>query len=424
MSEPKVTKRKITDFTPDPQNANRGTERGLRMLDDSLARSGVGRSIVVDANNTIIAGNKTAERAVDRGITDALVIETNGNQLVVVKRTDLDLSDDPDHRARMLAYDDNRTSEVDLDWDEEQLMADQMAGVPVEDLFHGDEWEALLEGIAQPEPPEDAGAQIDRASELQEVWQVERGQVWEIPSLTGDGCHRVMCGNSTDADDVARLMGGERADAVVTDPPYGVKRDKGFEGFGGFGSPIARRQYSDDWDSERPSKQVFDLILQTGMRSIIFGGNFFTDLLPVGTHWIVWDKLNTMPSYGDCELIWTNINRKSVKKITFQYNGLIGKEKERYHPTQKPVGLLKAIIEEYTDSGHIIFDPFLGSGTAMVACEMSSRLCFGIEIDPGYCAVILQRMSDFGLSPRLVEKPSGENIKLDMADPAQSNEVV
>jgi hypothetical protein len=146
---------KITDFTPDPANANKGTERGLRMLDDSLAQSGLGRSIVTDKNNIIIAGNKTHERAVDQGFEDAIVVPTDGKQLVVVQRTDLDLLNDPDGRARMLAYRDNRVAEIDLDWDAEQLMADAQAGVPVEDLFHGDEWEVLLAGIEQPEAPDE-----------------------------------------------------------------------------------------------------------------------------------------------------------------------------------------------------------------------------------------------------------------------------
>ena len=100
-----------------------------------------------------------------------------------------------------------------------------------------------------------------------------------------------------------------KVDAVVTDPPYGIKQDKGFEGFGGFGPPIARRQYDDEWDVERPDRVFFDSILSLAPLAIVFGGNYFTDLLPQGNHWIVWDKLNTMPTFGDCELAWTNIKR-------------------------------------------------------------------------------------------------------------------
>ena len=211
-----------------------------------------------------------------------------------------------------------------------------------------------------------------------------------------------MCGDSTVAEDVDKLICGDKLDLGLTDPPYGVKMSNDFDGvdgFGGFGKPIHRRQYDDQWDSERPPKVAFDLLLTSCKNCIVFGGNFFADYLPRSTHWIVWDKLNTMPTFGDCELAWTNIDRKSVKKITYEYNGLIGKEKERVHPTQKPVGLFIEILNNY--NSQTVYDPFGGSGTTMVACEQLGRLCRMIEIEPKYVAVILERMATLGLEPRL-----------------------
>lgn len=184
-------------------------------------------------------------------------------------------------------------------------------------------------------------------------------------------------------------------DFCITDPPYGIKMDEGFEGFegfGGFGKPIARRQYLDDWDEDRPNPALFAAILESVKQAFIFGGNFFADLLPQSTHWIVWDKLNTMPSFGDCELIWTNVDRKSVKKITCQYNGLLGKEGQRFHPTQKPLKLLHEIIQEYTNLGDIILDPFSGSGTTLVACKNLGRRAIGIEQLVGYCQTTKRRL--------------------------------
>jgi DNA modification methylase len=199
-------------------------------------------------------------------------------------------------------------------------------------------------------------------------------------------------------------MGGEKADMVFTDPPYGIKRDKGFGGFGGFGPPIARRQYADDWDSDRPTKATFDLLLGLADKAIVFGGNFFADILPQSTHWLVWDKLNTMPTFGDCELAWTNIDRTSVKKYTVQYNGLIGKEKERFHPTQKPVEIMANILSDYTEASDIVLEPFSGSGTTIIACEQLGRKCRAVEISPAYVAVALQRWADAtGKTPVLVE---------------------
>ncbi len=208
----------------------------------------------------------------------------------------------------------------------------------------------------------------------------------ELDSITCGDCLELMKGIEDNS-----------VDLVVTDPPYGIKRDKGFEGFegfGGFGEPIARRQYKDDWDQERPEKQYFDEILRVSKNAIIFGGNHFADILPLGNHWIVWDKLNTMPTFGDCELIWTNIDRKSVKKIRHEYNGLLGKEDQRYHPTQKPVGLLEKLLYQYSKEGDIILDPFLGSGTTAVACVNLNRHYLGIELDEGYVAIANKRVEE------------------------------
>ena len=187
----------------------------------------------------------------------------------------------------------------------------------------------------------------------------------------------------------------EPVDLVLTDPQYGIKMDKGFEGFegfGGFGEPIARKQYIDDWDSERPSEKHFSALLEMSDKVMIFGGNYFADILPISTHWIVWDKKNTMPTFGDAELIWTNINRKSVKIFVCEYNGLLGKEGKRVHPTQKPIKLLINIINKYSTTGQSIFDGFLGSGTTAIACERLKRKWIGIEIEEKYCEIAAKRI--------------------------------
>jgi len=186
----------------------------------------------------------------------------------------------------------------------------------------------------------------------------------------------------------------EPVDLVLTDPPYGIKRDKGFEGFGGFGAPIARRRFEDDeWDQERPAKEVFALLISLATSVLLFGGNFFADLLPQGKHWIVWNKLNTMPTFGDAELIWTNVDRNSVKIMEHEYNGLIGKEAWRAHPTQKPLSLLQKIIAKYSTESQTILDPFMGSGTTLRAAKDLGRKAIGIEIEERYCEIAAKRMA-------------------------------
>lgn len=194
--------------------------------------------------------------------------------------------------------------------------------------------------------------------------------------------------------EVMKGMPDKCVDLVLTDPPYGIKMDKGFTGFGGFGEPIARKRYEDDdWDSDRPTKEVFDHILRIGKTVLIFGGNYFADLLPTSTHWLVWDKLNTMPTFSDCELIWTNSDRKSVMKYTHVWNGLIGKESVRFHPTQKPVELLKELVTDYSAEEGVVMDCFLGSGTTAVACKQLGRKYIGIELSQKYCDIANERLA-------------------------------
>jgi len=201
--------------------------------------------------------------------------------------------------------------------------------------------------------------------------------------------------------EVMKGMADKSVDAVITDPPYGVGRDKGFEGFGAFGAPIARKRYQGEWDNKRPEKSYFDEILRSSNKSLIFGGNYFSDLLPVGNHWVVWDKKQTMPTFGDCELVWTNVKRNSVKWITREWNGLLGKEENRQHATQKPLKIMKWLIVNYTNEGDTILDPFMGSGTTGVACVQTGRNFIGIEIDPTYYAIAEKRIKDAQQQMRL-----------------------
>ena len=138
---------KISELLPDEHNANQGTERGGALLEKSLAQYGAGRSILIDKNNRIIAGNKTHGKAGEIGLDEVIVIETDGKQLVAVKRTDLDIEDEA---GRMLAYADNQVSAVDLAFDPEVMQLDLSAGLPIDDFFYASELFAL--GVLEVEP--------------------------------------------------------------------------------------------------------------------------------------------------------------------------------------------------------------------------------------------------------------------------------
>lgn len=227
----------------------------------------------------------------------------------------------------------------------------------------------------------------DEAPEVDEENEpiTKLGDIWQL------GRHRLMCESSLEQANIDKLLDGNKADLLLTDPPYGINADKGVSGFGN----TKGNKYDDDWDSFTPDKSFFDMILQMPKNAIIFGGNYFTDKLPLGKHWIVWDKVGEIDfqnPYSDCELAWTNIAKESVKKYTVIQQGFVAEEKEkRVHPTQKSVKLFAQIIEDYTDKDNIILDTFCGSGTTFIASEQTDRICYGIEISEKYCDVIIKR---------------------------------
>ncbi len=185
----------------------------------------------------------------------------------------------------------------------------------------------------------------------------------------------------------------ESFDLVLTDPPYGVGADSGVGGFGV--SRDKARHYNDNWDT-RPSQAVFDEILRISKNAIIFGGNYFMDLLPVNGHWIVWDKTGGYAfdnPFSKCELAWTNLSQKSVAQYQCVQQGFVSEEKERWHPTQKPIKVMAAIINDYSKEGDTILDPFAGSGTTLVAAKQRKLNYVGIEISEKYCEIARKRLS-------------------------------
>jgi DNA modification methylase len=241
------------------------------------------------------------------------------------------------------------------------------------------------------------------------------GDLFEI------GEHRLLCGDSTDSDAVARLMDGQKADMVFTDPPYGIKvvqgkkvgGDKPFGNVGG-NNVVKAKEYSEiiGDDTTETAKEFYQTCMSLGFENfIIWGGNYFTDFLPPSMCWIIWDKENT-GNFADVEMAWTSFD-KGAKLYRWQWNGMIRKGdkniegKTRVHPTQKPVGLFGDIFNDF--DFNICFDGFLGSGSTMVASHQLKRKCYGMELDSKYCQVIVDRMKK--LDPNIPIKKNGVELK-------------
>jgi 16S rRNA G966 N2-methylase RsmD len=312
-----------------------------------------------------------------------------------------------------------------VDWDEEK----QRQFIIKDNVGFGEwDWE-MLANEWDVEQLEEWGLDIPAFDDLKELEAEEDD--YEIPDeittdiVLGDlfeiGEHRLLCGDSTDSDAVARLMNGEKADMVFTDPPYGIKvvrgkkvvGDKAFGNVGG-GNVVKAKKYSEiiGDDTTDTAREFYNTCVSLGMENfIIWGGNYFTDFLSPSMCWIIWDKENT-GNFADVEMAWTSFE-KGAKLYKWQWNGMIRKGdkniegKTRVHPTQKPVGLFGDIFNDF--KFNTCFDGFLGSGSTMVAAYQLNRKCYGMELDPKYCQVIVDRM--IKLDQSLEVKRNGEPYK-------------
>lgn len=395
------------DLIPNPSNFRRHPENQRHVLGGVLREIGYADALLVrereDGKLELIDGHLRAETTPDM-VVPVLVVDLTEAE---AKRLLVHL----DPLASMAQVDDTVLKELlgDIGKIEDSLAAE---------LDATERWleEVMREGGEEVEAPE---AQIDRAEELQKEWKTEPGQLWVILGKAGE--HRLLCGDSTKAEDVERVMGGKAAALMVTDPPYGVKLDQSWRDAAlgdkamGPGNPSTavndeRADWSEAWE------------LFSGDVAYVWHAGKYSDVVMnslrsagfVIVQQIIWNKSIMVMGRSDYhfkhEPCWyavrrgkshgwigdrtqtTVIEAKSPKHI------MAGSDEDKTpHPTQKPIECF-GMIRNHAGN---VFDPFLGSGTTMVAAEQLGRVCYGVEISPAYVAVALQRMKDMGLEPRL-----------------------
>ena len=416
MAEEKVID--IEELAQDTHNFNRGNEQGQELMERSFKELGAGRSILLDKNGNIIAGNKSQKAAIAAGIKKVRVIETTGDELVAVKRTDVDIDS---AEGRKMAYLDNLTTQVNLTWDETEIQAVQADvdgfdvadfGVSIDQL-PGNPFDAEDEKKHQTNTEAD-NVQEDEFDENTDPIEhrVTLGDIWQL------GNHRLMCGDSCDIEQVKKLCDGQQVDCWLTDPPYNVAL-----GYEDSASEARQRHRRTDQkvvlNDSMPDADFRQFLVKAytaakesmkeGAAYYIFHAdnesyNFRGALRDVGgmqlRETLIWVKdaltlgrQDYQWKHEPCLYGWKEgaahkffNDRKQTTCIEFPRP-----KRSEEHPTMKPVPLFAYLMANSTEQGDLVLDSFGGSGTTLIAAEQLNRKACLMELSPVYCDVIIAR---------------------------------
>ena len=369
----KVNQIKIQDIKPYGNNAKKHSKKQIEQVANSIKRFGFVQPLVVDKNNELIIGHCRLEASKKLGLTEVPVLKVE------------DLSEE---EVKALRLADNKLNESEWDMD---IVISELKGLS-DDLLDLTGFDKDL--IIEPENKD------DEVPEVPEEPKSKLGDLYEL------GNHRVLCGDSTKAEDVERLMDGKKADMVFTDPPYGMNLNADYTSLS-WGDRKGKKYDDVIGDREDFKPELITTIFDNfGYCNEIFtwGADYYFDLIPDfrNGNYIVWDK--TLESNGDAgsnseyELLWSKQKHKRIVLHFnwFRYFGLQQQDiKKRMHPTQKPLQVCEPIIKEYSKDLNIIIDLYLGVGSTLIACEKTNRVCYGMEIDPKYIDVVVQRYVDY-----------------------------
>ena len=318
---------------------------------------------------------------------------------------------------RLKALNDIGAAEVPViladDWSEEQrarfLIADNVG-------FGEWDWDALanewnaddLEKWGLDLPPMEVELEAEEDNyEVPDELQTDivLGDLFEI------GEHRLLCGDSSDIDAVARLMNGENKISVLTDPPYGIKWDGDYTRFKKNGIADSKTKYNaiENDNIEFNPSQFYEY-----EDVIIWGANIFSNRLERGS-WLIWDKRSKDGTsfLADAEIAWQKGNKYGCYIKSVNQQSEKSKLRDIKHPTKKPIQLFVWCIERLNTES-TIYDAYTGSGTTMVAAHQLNRKCYGMELDPKYCQVIIDRM--LKLDPTLEVKRNGQTYNRNTTD--------
>ena len=354
---------------PYARNSRTHSDEQVAQIAASVREFGWTNPVLVDGENGIIAGHGRILAARKLGMDEVPCIELAG------------LSD-TQRRAYIIA--DNKLA-LNAGWDDELLAIEfaELADAGFDNLLTGftqDEIDALT-----PEQIPEGLTDEDAVPELQAEPVSKLGDVWVL------GAHRLMCGDSADVSALDTLLCGVTPNAVVTDPPYGIGIDGQKKSVSKNPKHNRKHHEKKGWDAERPDRGIFDWVVALGVPAVIWGGNYFADMLPATRGWLYWSKGQDGLTMSDGELAWTTED-KPLRSKTINRAHLNGS----VHPTQKPVQIIEFSVDylKVPQKGAVL-DLFAGSGTLAIVCEKTDRRSFLMERDPGYVDVIVRRWQEF-----------------------------
>ncbi len=373
----------VDQLHEDPANARKHPKKNIEALKHSLATFGMQKPLVVLADGTVIAGNGQLRAAKALGWEQVPVV-------VFQDRA----------KAKAYAIADNRTAEL-AEWDDD-ILADTLAELgPLDGMgFENDELVSL--GVLEP-----ALLPLDEAPERPKTPTLKTGQLFAL------GRHRLLCGDSTRAESCAKLMNGEQAKLIFTDPPYGVAYGSKTIGAGNpEHKAIANDSDIDTAASVLQAALTNALNMTTQDCSIYVTGPTGDGLAPLlravdnagwqHKHLLVWVKnsivLGRADYYYKHEGIYYGWRKDGTHKFYGENQNTVWEfdrpSVSKLHPTMKPIELIVKAIGNSSQPQDIVLDLFLGSGSTLMACEATGRVCYGMELDPGYCEVIIKRWEE------------------------------
>ena len=370
----KVETRKVrlSEIKPNPDNPRQISKMQLDRLVKSITEFPEMmelREIVVDETMTILGGNMRFRALKEAGEKEAIAKIATGLT--------------PEQKREFIVKDNAGFGEWDMD-----ALANVWSDLPLTEwgIDLPEDWmnEGGGEGLTNP----------DEVPEVPKVATTKPGDIWLL------GKHRLLCGDSTDPEAVARLMDGQKADMCFTDPPYGMDLNTDYADIYKNSTAKVKNQNRIMGDNQEFDPSQIMGLFGYCKEQFWWGSDYYQDKLPKGGGVFVWDKVcESMDGRigNEFELCWSK-QRHKKEIIHIKWAGFLGLKKEdgkRQHPTQKPIRLCEHFINNFSKDDDIILDLFGGSGSTLIAAEQTGRTAFLMEIDPLYVDVTIQRFEQY-----------------------------